>query len=112
MRELPILIVRRHGSNDIYADSRVCRQWILSAIQWLQRQNPCYSGISINNTYLQCLPENGLPEGLLNVDKTDVFSSPEEGVDAEYESSSFLPLQEKKRLGHLFMALSQSAGQD
>ena len=33
--KLPLLIVRKHGSNDTYADFQVRRERVLAAIQWL-----------------------------------------------------------------------------
>ena len=67
------------------------RQRVLTAIQWLQQHNPCYSDITINNANLQCLPEDRIPEGLFSIDENDVYDSPEESNDTEHDSSSFLP---------------------
>lgn len=40
---------------------------------------------------LQCLPEDRIPGGLLDVDDADVSNNPKESNEAEDDSSSFLP---------------------
>ena len=91
--KLPILIVRREGSNDTHADFRVCRERVLTAIQWLQRHNPCYSDITINHTNLESLPENGIPDGLLEVEALDTSNDTDEASNGDdHDSHSFLPL--------------------
>ena len=86
--ELPVLVVRKQGNNDTYADFRVRRERVLAAIQWLKQHNPCYSNITINLTNLQCLPQDGIPEGLLEVNTSD---TPDEGDELDDDSHSFLP---------------------
>ena len=91
--KLPILIVRREGSNDTHADFRVCRERVLTAIQWLQQHNPCYSDITINHTNLESLPENGIPDGLLEVEALDTSNNTDEESNGDdHDSHSFLPL--------------------
>ena len=89
--KLPLLTVRKHGSSDTYADFRVHCERVLATIQWLQQHNPCYSEVTVNHANLQCLPEDGIPEGLLTLDDSDVSNSPEESDEAENDSISFLP---------------------
>ena len=89
--ELPVLIVRRQGSNDTHADLRVRRERVLTAIHWLQQHNPCYSDITINLTNLHHLPEDGIPEGLLEVDYTNTSDTPDESDEVDDDSRSFLP---------------------
>ena len=48
---LPVLLVRRHGTDDTHADFRV-QIHVLEALQWLQHNNPCYHDIAIDFTNL------------------------------------------------------------
>ena len=93
--DLPVLIVRRHGSSDTYADFRVRRERVLTAIQWLKMNNPCYSDITINYQNLRILPEDGVLDDLLVVDEqsaTDSAINEDEELDSNgNDSRSFLP---------------------
>ena len=53
---------RKHGADGTHADFKVWRQCILKALQWLQRNNPCYRDITIDFTNL---PQDGIPLELL-----------------------------------------------
>ena len=63
---LPILILRRIGTNDAFSDFTVRRQKVLTALQWLKQHNPFYNSISIDYAMIEQLPENGVPDELLH----------------------------------------------
>lgn len=95
IKDLPILIVRRHGSENTHTDFRVRREKVLSALQWLKANNPCYKDITIDHDALQLLPEDGIPPELLTVDEQEEESSAQEdsaNEDNGHDSHSFLPL--------------------
>ena len=49
------------------------------------------STLATNLSNRHCLPEDGIPEGLLEVDNTDTSDSPDESDEADDDSRSFLP---------------------
>ena len=96
VNQLPLLVLRRHGSNNTYADFRVCRQKILEALQWLQRNNPFYKDITIDNAALLNLPEDSVPPQLLTID-VETEETTECNEDPQVcDSHSFLPLPAKE----------------
>ena len=97
--ELPIFVLRRHGTENTHVDFHVCRDKVLTALQWLQKNNRMYKDIIIDENLLQMLPENGIPTELLSLeDNTEEAFC--EDVDSELESSadshSFLPNPKKE----------------
>ena len=101
--DLPILIVRRHGSDNSHADFRVRRECVLSALQWLMLNNPCYSNITIDHNALQLLPEDGVPDNLLTTEEhhdasPDNFDDNIENTDLSHDSHSFLPCPSNEHL--------------
>ena len=67
INNLPILVLRRSGTNDTYADFTVRRDKILNALIWLQKNNPFYKSIVIDHINIQQLPENGVPEEIFQI---------------------------------------------
>ena len=63
---LPILILRRTGSNDSFSDFTVRRQKVLTALLWLKQNNPFYKSINIDYAIIQQLPQNGVPDEILH----------------------------------------------
>ncbi len=95
VRDLPILIVRRHGAENTHTDFRVRRERVLFALQWLKANNPCYKDITIDHNALQHLPEDGIPPELLSVDEPEEQSCTQvDSTDDDngHDSHSFLPL--------------------
>ena len=43
--QLPVLVVRRHGTENTHADFRVRRGKVMEALQWLQQNNRFYQDI-------------------------------------------------------------------
>ena len=76
---------------------------MLSALQWLQSNNPCYKDITIDYVSLQLLPENGIPSNLLSIDEPDQSDEPHtahignfQAEECDHDSHSFLPLPTKQ----------------
>lgn len=88
------MIVRREGSDETHADFRVCREQVLRAIQWLQRNKPCYSDITINYTNLHTLPENGTPHNPGLMQKAALPWS----VQQEINAQGTQPTQEQQKI--------------
>lgn len=86
--QLPVLVVRRHGSDNTHKDCRVRRANVLTALQWLKAHNPFYTNIEIDMDAIRCLPSNGIPEELLTIDQqsqiqNDTSSSSDDSEDEE-----------------------------
>ena len=97
---LPVLVLRKQGADNTHADFRVRRAKVLSALQWLQSNNPCYKDITIDYMSLQLLPEDGIPSNLLSIDEPDEPDEPHIGnflaEESDHDSHSFLPLPTKQ----------------
>ena len=107
VNDLPILIVRRQGSHDTYADFRVRRERVLSALLWLKQNNKCYSDIHISQDALQRLPENDVPPDLciIQAGNDDIPDQPQTHPNDsnhinsphQYYSHSLLPSPAQQR---------------
>ena len=95
VKDLPLLIVRRHGADNTHKDFKVKRQNVLTALQWLKLNNPCYKDIIIDMTSIASLPVDGVPAELISIhedddnDDNEVQSQTED--DVPKQTSSFLP---------------------
>ena len=78
--QLPILVVRHHGTENTHADFRVRRDKVLEALQWLQQNNRFYQDITIDHAALQNLSEDGVPSELLAIEEDGAEA---DGVDAQ-----------------------------
>ncbi|KAF6170503.1 hypothetical protein GIB67_031911 [Kingdonia uniflora] len=58
--------VRTHGSKEF----RVRREYVRQALAWFKQNHIYYSGIHINDSCLQDLPEDGVPDNLPHVQDT------------------------------------------
>ena len=106
VNDLPILIVRRQGTESTHADFRVRRSRVLSAILWLKQTNICYRDITINYNSLRQLPEDAVPPDLLIVEERtnqdDCNTSEQSEASSDYithdnDSHSFLPFPARQR---------------
>ena len=117
--DLPVLVVRRHGSDNTHKDCRVRRARVLGALEWLKTHNTFYADIEIDIDALQRLPSDGVPEELLTIregskqhhdgsspsdDSEDEGPPHTEGLDSqdvdslqETNSYSFMPLPQQQR---------------
>ncbi|CAB4017850.1 Hypothetical predicted protein [Paramuricea clavata] len=62
--DLPVLIVRRHGTEDTHRDFTVRRHKVVEAVLWLKTNNLFFKDIEIDRDVIQSLPENGIPDEL------------------------------------------------
>ena len=91
---LPILHLRWTGQDNNHKDLFVRQQKILSALQWLQCNNPFYTNITIDSDRLQQLPQDGIPTDLHTIDNStedNVYETGDDSMGDNY-SHSFLPV--------------------
>ena len=69
VNDLLILIVHRQGSHNTYADFRLRRERVLSALIWLGQNNKCYTDRVISQDALQRLSENDVPPNLFIIER-------------------------------------------
>ena len=77
--DLPALFARRHGVEKTHRDFTVRQHRVLAAVLWLTTNNPYFKDVKIDREAINCLPDNGIPNGLGFVDDTEV--SPHEDED-------------------------------
>jgi hypothetical protein len=102
VNDLPLLIVRRQGAHDTYADFKVRRDRVLSALLWLKENNRCYSDIVISEDALERLPENAVPPDLLMIEKCadenpDATEANSNDSFSDLYTHSFLPSPAQQR---------------
>ena len=66
VQEIPILLLCRNGQDNTHTDLHVRRDRVLSALEWLQSNNPFYSNITIDHMALQRLPHDRVPTELFS----------------------------------------------
>ena len=95
VRTLPILHLRRTGQHNNHKDLFVRQQKVLSALQWLQCNNPFYTNITIDSDRLQQLPQDGIPTNLHTIDNStedNVYETGDDSMGDNYNSHSYLPV--------------------
>jgi hypothetical protein len=112
--DLPVLIVRRHGAEDIHRDFTVRRHKVLEAVLWLKTNNPFFKDIEIDIDVIQSLQENGIPDELryvidenelsVHVENERPPQDPVMSANASVEelvlgsgSTSFIPMRQRQR---------------
>lgn len=103
VNDLPLLIVHRQGDHGTYADFRVQRDRVLSALLWLKENNRCYRDIVINHEILERLPENSMPPNLLIIDEhagenQDASEASLSDTSTDCYTHSFLPTPAQQRI--------------
>ena len=74
VHELPVLSLCHSGDDNTHTDLRVRHDKVLAALQWLVANNPLYANIMIDLAAVQQLPQDGIPDELLQAvisDKED-----------------------------------------
>lgn len=61
---IEVITVRREGSDNQHSDFRVRRRIVQSALEWLVQNNIYYRDITIDQSRLQQLPQNGYLSGI------------------------------------------------
>ena len=99
--ELDIILVRKEGSQNSHHDFRVRKSVVLNALQWLKENNKYYRDITIDQSTLDSLPDDGDMTGLCGVmmempvvDEEDL--QPSDEADPS-DVSTFVPVVGKKR---------------
>ena len=99
--ELDIILVRKEGSQNSHHDFRVRKSVVLNALQWLKENNKYYQDITIDQSTLDSLPDDGDMTGLCGVmmempvlDEEDL--QPSDEADPS-DVSTFVPVVGKKR---------------
>ena len=87
--EVPVILVRRKGTEITWKDFRVRRSKVLEALVWLKNHNQFYRNIVIDNDHLSDLPKDGIPSNLRYIEIT----SEETGVQAASHDFVTLPLR-------------------
>ena len=98
--DVDIILVRKEGASGSHKDFRVHRSKILSAFQWLKLNNRYYQDITLNESALAQLPEDGdLPELTsltLPVDDDDhIADDPSDGTDDTFMFGTFVRMLPK-----------------
>ena len=68
--DLTVLVVRRHGVENVHRDFTVRQHRVLEVVLCLTTNNPCFKDVKIDHQAINCLQENGIPDGLRFVDDT------------------------------------------
>ncbi len=88
--ELPLLSIKRTGSNNSEAYFKVHRDKVLNALLWLKHNNRFYHDIVINYDNISLLPADGIPDDIRTLPAgTDSEISTEDSDDVA--STSFIP---------------------
>ena len=111
--DLPVLVVRRHGVENAHRDFTVRQHRVLEGVVWLTMNNPYFKDVDIDREEINCLPENGIPNGLRFVLDTVVYphENEDEGPPQEHavhndvveesvlggERTSFIPQRQRQR---------------
>ena len=98
--DIDVILVCKEGALETHKDFRVCHSKILMALAWL-KQNKYYHDISLDQSALAQLPEDGNLTGLLTVvlplDDDDHVSDSTPLDDDTVMSSTFVPMVPRKQ---------------
>lgn len=87
--------MRKEGALGSHGDFRVRRSQVLSALQWLKQTNRYYHGITIDDSALAKLPEDGGLAGVstvtLPLDSDDHITDSTDAEDVPITLGTFVP---------------------
>ena len=66
-RDLSIIVVKMKGKDNSFKDVKVRREKVYDALQWLLKNNPHYSNVTINQHALKTLPIDDVPSEIMTV---------------------------------------------
>ena len=110
-KDLAVIIVKIKGKDSTFKDVSVRRNKVHDALQWLIKNNPHYSDLTINEEALSSLPDNDVLPDLMTVESNDNIVSDDICYDSgpptdnpsedlvyndSTEMSSFLPVGEQQ----------------
>ena len=102
--DLDIIVVRKEGTLGSHRDFRVRRSRILSALQWLKENNRYYHAITIVDSALAKLPEDGDIAGVstvsLPLDSDDHITDLADAEDDLNMSCTFVPVGPRRQVEH------------
>ena len=104
-KDLSVIVVKMKGKDNNFKDISVRKQKVADALQWLINKNPHYKDVSLNYSSLNSLPEHGIPNELISVErenKDNEYTEPDFGPQNEQDiiynehtqMNSFLPISE------------------
>ena len=101
-KDIPIVVFTIKGKNEFSKEFKVRRKQVSDALRWLVRHNPLYKNVTIDETLLDSLPDDGfLSVNTIDFNEDEEYTLPDRGppesdvFDEEYPNdsniSSFLP---------------------
>ena len=94
------MIVRKQGIENTHRDYRVRREFVLSALRWLQANNPYYADIIISEENVMSLPTDGVPSSLPTLISDDPSSDLSESENMSEEITTEVTAVEDIRDHH------------
>ena len=101
---LPILHIKRTGTNNTEARFRVRRAKILQELLWLQKNNPFYQHIVIGYNNVLILPTDGIPDDL----QTLTSDSDATSTTNKDTAGDVTPANEEDNISTSFMPRSEN----
>ncbi len=100
-KNLDVLIVRKHGSDNTHKDFRVRRSVVLHALLWLKQHNKYYRDVTIDMEEVEQLPIDGNLSNITTIEdaaiKIEDKCQQQEQTDESYqELGSFVPITVQK----------------
>ena len=94
--DVDVILVRKDGTLGPHEDFRVCRSKILCVLQWLKQNNKYYKDVTLDESALAQLPEDGdlpvLSALTLPVDDDHhIIDNPSDGDGDTFMSGTFVP---------------------
>ena len=102
-KELSLIDVKMKGKDNTFKDVSVRRHMVQNALTWLINNNPHYKDVHLNQQCLESLPENGIPNDLISIERendvsesSDLNFGPQNGEEIVYNEgiqvNTFLPI--------------------
>ncbi len=100
-KNLDVLIVRKHGSDNTHKDFRVRRSVVLHALLWLKQHNKYYRDVTIDMEEVKQLPIDGNLSNITTIEDAsikieDKSQQQEENDESYQELGSFVPITVQK----------------
>ena len=73
-KELSLIVIKMKRKDNTFKDVSVRRHMVQNALTWLINNNPHYQDVHLNQQCLESLPENGVPNDLISVERENDVS--------------------------------------
>ena len=73
-KELSLTLIKMKGKDNTFKDVSVRRHMVQNALTWLINNNPHYQDVHLNQQCLESLPENGIPNDLISIERENDVS--------------------------------------